>query len=231
MGQNRSVTLLGGFSLTVDGDAVDLPTSSQRLVAALALDDRWSRTRLAHTLWPRTAEHRALARLRTGIWRLNQIADDLVRARGTTIELNPDIEVDVHRLLRAGRAVLRSDHGADDDIDMVLDGGELLPDWAEDWLLTDRERLRQLRLHVLDGLSRRLSQDGNYGLALEVAHTALRTDAARESAHRRIISIHVAEGNLREARRAYDACRLALRRDADAEPSSAVVDLLTLCPR
>jgi DNA-binding SARP family transcriptional activator len=223
MAKALSVALLGGFTLIVDDEVVDLPAGSQRLIALLALGGRTSRSRLAGTLWPETFENRALASLRTGIWRINHVTDGLVRVRGVTVELGPFVDVDVRRLVRAGLAALRDgSRGAPDDVDPIPDGGELLPDWEDEWLLADRERLRQLRLHVLEAAAGRLSRAGQYGLALESALTALRADPLRESAHRTIIGIHLAEGNVAEARRALDACHLTLRREVGVEPSQAV---------
>ena len=74
------VTLLGGFQLALTGHDIRLPVGAQRLVALLALRGQVGRSRLAGTLWPDTPENRALASLRTGIWRVNQAAQDLVTA-------------------------------------------------------------------------------------------------------------------------------------------------------
>lgn len=221
MAKALSVALLDGFTLTVDDEVVDLPAGSQRLIALLALGGRTSRSRLAGTLWPETSENRALASLRTGIWRINHVTNGLVSVRGATVELGSFVDVDVRRLVRAGLAALR-DGGAPDDVDPIPDGGELLPDWEDEWLLADRERLRQLRLHVLEAVAGRLSRAGRYGLALEAALTALRADPLRESAHRTIIGIHLAEGNVAEARRALDTCHRTLWREVGVEPSQAV---------
>jgi DNA-binding SARP family transcriptional activator len=222
MAEPLSVTLLGGFSLTVDGVVVDLPFRSQRVVALLALGGRTGRSRVAGTLWPETSENRALASLRTVIWRINRVTEGLVDAHGPVVDLGAGVVVDVRRLVRAGLAVLRDEPGP---LDPAPCSAELLPEWDDEWLLADRERLRQLRLHVLESQAGRLSADGRYGLALETALTALRADPLRESAHRTVIGIHLAEGNVAEARRALVLCHRTLRQ-AGLEPSSAVWGLL-----
>jgi DNA-binding SARP family transcriptional activator len=227
-GELLTVTLLGGFVLGAGTEVVELPTGMQRLVAVLALRGRTSRSRLAGTLWPDTTEHRALASLRTGIWRLNQVAGRLVVCTGGTVDLGPAVLIDVRRLVDAATAVLRAGAQASlDDAHAILDDdGELLPDWEDEWLSTDRERLRQLRLHVLEAVADRLTLAGCFGLALEAGLAALRADGLRESAHRTLIRIHLAEGNVAEARRAFEHCRDVLTRDVGVEPSAATRDLV-----
>ncbi len=224
-----SLTLLGGFALGVGAEVVELPTGVQRLVAVLALRGRMSRSRLAGTLWPETVEHRALARLRTGIWRVNQVAARLVVSTSGTVDLGAGVDVDVRRLVTGSLATMRAGESAtlEDAHAMLDDEGDLLPDWEDEWLLADRERLRQLRLHVLEAVAGRLASVGSFGLAMEAALTALRMDSLRESAHRAVISIHVAEGNISDARRAYDRCRQIMIRDVGVEPSRAIARMLT----
>jgi DNA-binding SARP family transcriptional activator len=109
---------------------------------------------------------------------------------------------------------------------MLDDAGDLLPDWEDEWLLADRERLRQMRLHVLEAVAEQLTGRGSFGLAMEAALAALRMDSLRESAHRTVISIHLAEGNISDARRAYDRCRRIMVRDVGVEPSPAITRML-----
>jgi DNA-binding SARP family transcriptional activator len=85
--------------------------------------------------------------------------------------------------------------------------GELLPGWYDDWVLVERECLRQLRVHAFEALAGKFSAAARYGEAVEAAYAALRADPLRESAHRTVVRIHLAEGNLIEAVRAYQACR------------------------
>lgn len=225
-----SLTLLGGFVLRVDGEVVGFPTAMQRLVALLALRGRMSRSRLAGALWPETTEHRALARLRTGIWRVNHVSDRLVTSTSGTVDLGVEVDVDVRRLVAGSLAIMGA--GTSGPVQgahaMLEDMGELLPDWEDEWLLADRERLRQMRLHVLEAVAEQLASVGSFGLAMEAALAALRMDSLRESAHRAVISIHLAEGNVFDARRAYDQCRQIMVRDVGVEPSPAIAKMLAV---
>ena len=203
-----------------------LPAGAQRLVALLALRGRTGRSRLAGLLWAGTTEHRALASLRTGIWRVNQAAPGLVVSAHGVVELGLTADVDVTGLIDGARAVLRGPTGTLVPVDGGVGPGELLPDWDDPWLDAERERLHQLRLHVLEAAAGQLAEQGHYGLALESALAALRADDLRESAHRAVISIHLAEGNVAEARRAYDLCRRTFVEELGIEPSTATAGLL-----
>jgi DNA-binding SARP family transcriptional activator len=222
------LALLGGFRLTVGDLLVELPAGTQRLVALLALRGRVSRSRLAGTLWPETTEHRALASLRTGIWRVNQAAVGLIACTGGLVDLGPEVDVDVSRLVAVALDTMGNGTQPPSGVTTLPpDDGDLLPEWEDEWLLADRERLRQLRLHMLEAVAERLSQEGRYGLALEAALAALRADALRESAHRAVIRIHLAEGNVAEACRAYDTCRYVLDREVGVQPSALTRVLLS----
>ncbi|MEU0950158.1 bacterial transcriptional activator domain-containing protein [Streptomyces canus] len=101
----------------------------------------------------------------------------------------------------------------------LLERGDLLPDWDDDWVVLEREWLRQLRLHALDALAERLTQQGLPALALEAALASIRVEPLREEPHRAVVSTHLAEGNLREALRHYEAFCYQLRTELNTEPS------------
>ncbi len=216
-----SLRLLGGFAMIVDGREVALTPATQRLVALLALGGRSSRSRVGGTLWPDASPRRAGACLRSGVWRVNRAVSGVIGATRFTLELSPEVEVDVHRYAVMAAAVLDSQTltPASDALGAWGHGGELLPGWDDEWLLADRERLRQVRLHVLEEQAERLTRARRYAPALDAAIAALVADPVRESAHRTIMRIHLAEGNLSEALRAYLACRRVLRTDLGVEPS------------
>jgi DNA-binding SARP family transcriptional activator len=220
------VTLLGGFGLTVAGQEVTVPVSTQRVIAVLALRGRSGRSRLAGALWPETTELRALASLRTTIWRANGLAPGLVVSGHSSIDIADGVEVDITRLVHVAHEVLQG-HVAmlPDAPEFAQVEGDLLPDWSDEWLVVDRERLRQLRLHVLEALAANLARRGMFGMAMEAALAALRADVLRESAHRAVIEIHLAEGNVAEARHAYEQCCDVLDREVGLAPSTATAKL------
>ncbi len=228
-----AITLIGAFALDIDDVPVALPTSAQRLVGILAMRGRLGRSRLAGMLWPDATEQRALASLRTGIWRVNQAAPGLVVSDHGWVHLGLSPSVDLHDLTACSRAVL-------DDAAAALagpacslaacctdpGGGELLPDWEDPWLDQERERLRQLSMHVMEAEARYYSGQRRFDLALDLALAALRADELRESAHRLVVEIHLAEGNHAEARRAAEYCRDVLESELGIGPSEELYRLL-----
>ena len=80
---------------------------------------------------------------------------------------------------------------------------DLLPDWNEDWVLIERERFRQARLHALEALCDRFSEAGRMMPAIQAGLAAVTADPFRESAHRALIRTHLREGNRSEALRQY----------------------------
>ena len=105
--------------------------------------------------------------------------------------------------------------------------GELLPGWYDDWLLLERERVRQLRLHALEAVAGVLADEGAYALAVEAALAAVRADPLRESAHRVLIAVHLREGNRSEAVRSYWTCRDLLARELGVGPSARLDELVS----
>ena len=215
------VRLLGSFRLIVDGTDVALPTGSQRLVALLALHGRQTRSRAAGTLWPDATEVRALGCLRTAIWRCQQGAPGVIQASTHSLQLAATVTVDCVELASLARAVIDGACGEPAGPD-----GELLSGWDDDWLSDERERLNQLHLHMLEAQARQLAADGRFGLALDVAMRAVRSDPLRESAHRTVISIHLAEGNVAQAHRALRRCADLLRTELGVAPSAQTVRLM-----
>jgi DNA-binding SARP family transcriptional activator len=108
--------------------------------------------------------------------------------------------------------------------------GDLLPDWNDEWLQDEREELRQTRLHALESLARLLSACGRHADAIQTALAAIRLEPLRETAHRTLIEIHIAEGNWSEAHRQFQRCRRMLRKELGVEPSDSMRRLLEKRP-
>ncbi|MGV0646279.1 hypothetical protein [Mycolicibacterium sp. XJ879] len=66
--------LLGGFAVQTADRTVDLPPACQRLVALLALKRRpMHRLWVRATLWPHTQTRKAVASLRSAVWRMSVV--------------------------------------------------------------------------------------------------------------------------------------------------------------
>jgi DNA-binding SARP family transcriptional activator len=220
--------LLRGFRLEWRGATVDLPLGSQRLVAFLALHRRsLQRAFVAGNLWIDCTEEHASASLRTAVWRLNQLDFPLIESTRNQLRLCPDVAVDLHETGARARQVLRHEGStALLPSDTLLFEGDLLTDWYDDWVLIDRERFRQLRLHALETLCEDLAAVGSYGLAIEAGIACVAAEPLRESAHRALINVHCAEGNHGEAIRQYELYRRLVEEQLGLEPSSALKQLV-----
>ncbi|MCE7000792.1 transcriptional regulator [Saccharothrix sp. S26] len=224
------VRLLGGFEFHHDGHRVQLGASAERLVALLALRGApVSRARVAAVLWPDASATRAAANLRSVLWRMPPGGDSSVVSSRDQLRLSDGVSVDLHAADDLALRVLDGDMALvdTDNIGVAVRQllfKDLLPEHTEDaWLWEERERFRQLRLHALEVLCRMLSAKGLGGLAIEVGLAALHADPYRESAHRALIDVHLAEGNRREAARQFEECRRLLHDELGISPS----DLLT----
>jgi DNA-binding SARP family transcriptional activator len=226
-GRTVRLGLLQGFQLECAESEVDLPLSSQRVLAFLALQLRpQTRSYVAATLWMNFEEERAGASLRSALWRINRCGHPLVAADARALRLLPHVLVDVRESARSAKEVLRG-QAADGAVRVdELTAGDLLPGWYDDWVVTEREHFRQLRLHALEKLCEQLTDEGRFGQAVEAGLAAVSGEPLRESAHRVLIRAYLQEGNRGEAIRQYEACRQILGRELGIDPSPVTQALL-----
>ena len=222
------LSLIDGFELRCDGELVRLPLSSQKLVAYLALRNRpLLRLHVAGRLWAEMSEARSFARLRSALWRIPGLAGGVVEATSSHVGLGREVVVDVREVVGLARGVLEQVEGADEaDVESSKLAGDLLPDWYDDWVLIERERLRQLRVHALEKLAERATQQGRFGRAIDTALTAIAADPLRESAHRVLIKAYVAEGNGGAGMRHYQQYCRRVREDLGLGPSPQLQEIV-----
>lgn len=214
-----SLELLGGFRLTCSAREVEMPVSAQRVLAMLALSGRsLRRSYVAGMLWPDSSEERANGSLRSALWRIRKIDADLVRVTTESVSISDDVTVDV-RILRVQASEVVEGQAEPSQVQPGWFEAELLPDWYEDWVLFERERMRQLRMHALEALAAQLAAAGRFGKAIEAAMMAIQCEVLRESAHRVLIETHIAEGNISEAMRHYELYRSIMKAQLGVDPT------------
>lgn len=229
MDSNLSIALLRAFELRRGAHHVRLPLNTQRLVALLALHNRpLQRVLVGGIFWRDDSDDRARANLRTAVWRLRRLDSNLIDATVTHIGLGPGVTVDIHEAMKQAQRLLDpSVECGDPDLVISNLAADLLPDWSDDWLLLERERFRQVRLHALEALCERLTAARRYAAAVEAGVAAVAGEPLRETAHRVLIHAYLAEGNICEAIRQYRSyCRL-LKTELSAEPSPMLNELVS----
>lgn len=225
--QTMRLRLLGGWTLDGIDQRTAVPQTVRRVLAYLALRGPASRRELAADIWPEATEPHAHGSLRTALWRARSLHPCLLTCEGETAELGRGIVVDVAELVQDVRALQQGHVSARlRVVPASLCTGELLPGWYDEWLLLERERVRQLRLHALEGAALALADEGAYVLALEAAVAAVRAEPLRESAHRALVTVHLREGNRSEALRHYRRFCDLLDRELGVRPSRLLDDLL-----
>jgi len=224
-----AVHLLGGLYVTRNGNRLEVPEGSKRLLAFLCLRrGPVERCHAAGTLWPSVDDRRAAGNLRSALWRLRGADIDVLEADKRLIGLRQGVAVDVYELAEwASRLVARRPARGDLSLRRPLDDAlDLLPGCYDDWAIIERERMRQRMLRALEALSRELTAMGRYGEAVDAALTAIVAEPLRESAQRALLEAHLAESNLIEARRDFLAYRNLVRRELGVEPSVELAALV-----
>ncbi|MGQ9599301.1 MAG: AAA family ATPase [Anaerolineae bacterium] len=103
--------------------------------------------------------------------------------------------------------------------------GDFLAGYYDDWILIERERLRELFLSALEGLVGGLKARGDYERALIFARRLAGEDPWREEAHREVMRLCHLLGRDGEALKQFEVCRQALRDEFDAEPEPETIAL------
>lgn len=222
--------LVRGPYLDVHGSSTPVPEGCQHLLAYLALHGgsaaRWQ---AAGRLWPDVPEERAAGNLRSVLWRLRTSGAGVVDADKKMLWIRSGVDTDV-ALVEEWACRVTQGAALSEDLDIAWwhpEFTELLPGWHDDWVVFERERLRQIMLHALDTLASVLVSACRYAEGIQAAMLAVEIEPLRESAQRRLIEAHLAEGNVCEAGRVLRSYRQFLHAELGIQPSPA---LLTLMP-
>jgi DNA-binding SARP family transcriptional activator/tetratricopeptide (TPR) repeat protein len=226
-----TLTLLGGFRARLDsGVSLALPTrKAQALLAYLAVPAGTAhpRDKLASLLWGGTLETTARTSLRQTLYALRKSLQEANPAplllEADTVALDPAaVTVDVRTFEQGVSevtpvALMEALGLYEGDF---LDGLTVQEPPFEDWLLRERERLREM---ALQALARLLAHQRSTGSTEEATQTALRIlalDPLQEAVHRALMSLYAETGRRGAALRQYQVCVTTLQRELRAEPEA-----------
>ena len=95
----------------------------------------------------------------------------------------------------------------------------------EEWLVGERERLRELALEAIAGLLAHQYQDGAFDAAIGTATQLVTLDPLQASVHRTLMRVYLARGRAGAALRQYQLCVAALSRELGTEPEAETREL------
>jgi DNA-binding SARP family transcriptional activator len=175
-------------------------------------------------LWPDVVNARANASLRATLWGIPHEVPTVV-IDGTMLLLDPSVRLDLSHARAVAMSVIDQSfdfHTSRGEADLLED---LLPAWPDEWLVAERERFRQLRLHALDALCIAHAQGGRYARAIAAGLASVAGEPMRESAHRALMTAHLLEGNRMEAIRQYHGYLAMARAEMGIGPSDHLQQL------
>ncbi len=206
------------------------------LLAYLAVTRRaHSRDKLAALLWGELSDADAKNNLRQALTNLRKFADDELTISRDSIEYTGDGFIDSLEFEADVKSASTSDPEPASVIltdSLRLYRGDFLegfhvrdaPDF-EDWMLTERARLRELALQTLHRLTEIEMSRANYPAALEATARLLAFDPWREEAHRQRMSALARAGQRSAALAQYQSCRRILEKELGVEPSAETTAL------
>jgi len=222
--------LLGPFRARLgSGETVALPTrKTEALLAyvALAPDRTATRQTLAALLWGDMPEEQARHNLRQALFALrralsgpaaealvvapNEVRLDAKHVSVDVAEFERHLAVEPHALGEA-LTVYEGD---------LLDGLDLDEGSFEEWLSSERTRLRERAVDVAARLLRQRSDADDVPEAIQAALRLVTLDPVQETGHRALMRLYARQGRRTAALRQYQVCAGILRRELGATPSA-----------
>jgi DNA-binding SARP family transcriptional activator len=217
------ITLFGHLQAR-DGSRVltaTLRPRGQRLLAYLLLrrNAPLPRQTLAFTLWPDEPEEEALGLLRRALSEVRTVLpanETWITATRDMVAWNPhslawiDIAVYEQQVRETDLAVLRA--VAD------LYQADLLTGMDEEWIVSERERFRQMQLNLLRLLAGYHRAQNDFATALTLSRRAQILDPFAEAISRDLITLHALAGDRAAALAEYKRLRTLLDRELGVDP-------------
>ena len=202
---------------------------AKALIKLLALQPSRSlhREQVFELLWPELTPEGAAAQLRQNLYFLRATLreagapESLVTSDGQLVALCADTSVDIEEFQQAAAAARAGNDTSPYERALGLYAGDLLPeDLYEEWTQRPRQELHELRSRLLLQLGTRLLDGEQPAAAIARLEQLVGINPANEDAQRALMRAYALSGSRDRAVRQYQACREALRRELEVEPSA-----------
>lgn len=229
------IRLLGEFELSAkSNDAISLTARKARaLLAYLAVKAGRPQQRdtLARLLWGDVSqEEHARKSLRQALSVLRRdLPDELFVTTRDELHVDPSkARIDVLEFERLSNSSKR------DELEraITLYRGELLEgfhsraDAFDDWLLSERKRLRERAVSAIGRVLEMQRAEADLRGATQSAMRMVSLDPLHEAAHCLLMQLYAEQGRLGDALDQYENCRQVLERELGHGPSASTVELL-----
>lgn len=231
-----TLTLLGGFQVRLGaGPPLTLPTKKiQAFLAYLALPPgrEHARDTLAAMLWGDLSQGRARNSLRQALFALRQAVAPVRPAclcvEGATIALHTET-VDVDAMLFEQLVRARTPEALEQAVELyrgdLLAGLTLQEPPFEEWLMGERERLRELAIEAHAALLAAQRAAGAVESALQTGLRLIALDPLQEPVHRTLMRFYAQLGRRGSALHQYQHCVGVLQRELGVEPEEETKQL------
>lgn len=209
------------------GSEWQVQTARDLFFLLLANPKGQTKEQIGEIFWPGSSPSELKLRFKNTIYRLRHAAgkDSIVFLGDDTYMFNRDMdyEYDVETFLKE---ISLAENAADAEKKrqhyrnaINHYGGKYLPDVDLEWVFLERDRLDKYYVDALLRLANLALDAQEFELVLDFCGRLLTEDRCNEEAHRLIMKVHAARGNLQLVIRQYEQCSAVLDEDLGVIPS------------
>ncbi len=216
------IFLFGTPKLKNNGGTLKLPTSTdaQHLLIYLLLNRKksHSRTLLLGIFWPESSETRARKALSQAIWYIRRDFPELLETNHKSISVSSSLPIWVD--IEEFKSLITDKNKISQNLEKAIQlyRGNLLEGLYEEWLLLEREHLRELYLQTLEQVIQKKKSEAKYQEALDLSLKLAESDSLRENAHREIMRLYFLLERPKAALKQYKVCEKILKEELGLEP-------------
>ncbi len=222
--------VLGAFRLERQTQPIRLPTRKVELLLAYLVlySEQHSREKIAALLWGDSPDQEARRSLRVALTTLRkQLGEECVLTDREIIQINPSYPLWTDAVEFREQAIRFLAQNPPDPaaVNINIYQGDLLSEFYEDWILSERSALSTLYLDSLLRLTQYLRSQSEYERVIELSKRMLRHDPANEQAYQHLMFCYMALGDRHAALKQYEECQRRLQEELGVGPSPETIAL------